>query len=287
MACFACGAPLRFFRGLQAPRRTPAAALYPRQPQTPPLGASPRPAAPRCAQTLLRRHALRFPAADRRVRAPWSRQQRPAALHGARPPRAAVSCPSASRRGWPPPRISLRRAPRAARGPGLARRPRQAGGRAPRVEAGARCVASTGRSRGAALAASRSCCCSCQHPASCRGACWPAPPLLGARRFFFRGRRHQVPPRRPSPPAAGDMARTKQTARKSTGGKAPRKQLATKVRAATARPYGLRRPAAVLGGLRPRTQRPPARTLLPRPAHPAPPLPSRRPRASPRPPPAA
>jgi hypothetical protein len=31
-----------------------------------------------------------------------------------------------------------------------------------------------------------------------------------------------------SPPE--DMARTKQTARKSTGGKAPRKQLATKVR---------------------------------------------------------
>lgn len=34
------------------------------------------------------------------------------------------------------------------------------------------------------------------------------------------------------------MARTKQTARKSTGGKAPRKQLATKVRADMRSPHG-------------------------------------------------
>ena len=38
------------------------------------------------------------------------------------------------------------------------------------------------------------------------------------------------------------MARTKQTARKSTGGKAPRKQLATKARKSTPATGGVKKP---------------------------------------------
>ncbi len=71
--------------------------------------------------------------------------------------------------------------------------------------------------------------------ASCRGAslaptslpprvCRPIPDFPAKPLLFHRS----------SLPAAGAMARTKQTARKSTGGKAPRKQLATKVRSRAA-----------------------------------------------------
>ena len=51
----------------------------------------------------------------------------------------------------------------------------------------------------------------------------PNAPLQLHTSFFFR----PLPTSPPTPPPS-TMARTKQTARKSTGGKAPRKQLATK-----------------------------------------------------------
>uniref|UniRef100_A0A453QJ66 Uncharacterized protein n=2 Tax=Aegilops tauschii subsp. strangulata TaxID=200361 RepID=A0A453QJ66_AEGTS len=49
-------------------------------------------------------------------------------------------------------------------------------------------------------------------------------------RTLFGRLRFEPPPNPQQSTGGAAMARTKQTARKSTGGKAPRKQLATKVR---------------------------------------------------------
>lgn len=57
-----------------------------------------------------------------------------------------------------------------------------------------------------------------------------------------------LPRRRSSNPRDAKMARTKQTARKSTGGKAPRKQLATKAARMSPAPSGVKKPHRYLRG---------------------------------------